>query len=175
MIVCWQVQQCRSEPTELCERRGHGCFRGKLSPSWTSWIEVPPWRSRSLMAEFDPLRPTSVHRTSRDNVDLSRRRGAILIPRRPFSESHRRWIQPMAGARFEGRFPCYVRLPPRYAVLTSSLSQRLGLALDDQPAGLQHVAAICHRERHMGILLHQQHRRALPADIGDDAVNLAAQ
>ena len=72
--------------------------------------------------EDDPLRPPSVHRTSRDNVDLSRRRGAILIPRRPFSESHRRWIQPMAGASFEGRFPCYVRLPPRYAVLTSSLS-----------------------------------------------------
>jgi hypothetical protein len=37
--------------------------------------------------------------------------------------------------------------------------------LHDQSAGLQHATAICDRERHMGVLLHQKHRRALAAEI----------
>jgi hypothetical protein len=44
--------------------------------------------------------------------------------------------------------------------------QHLGFALRNQSTGLQHVTPVCHRERHMSVLLHQQHCGALLADIG---------
>ena len=40
-------------------------------------------------------------------------------------------------------------------------------------ADVQHVGQVGDPERHGGVLLHQQHRRALPVDLGDDLADLA--
>src|SRR5260221_9803969 len=50
----------------------------------------------------DPLRPPNVHRNSRDDVNLSGRRGAMLIPHEPFSKSHRRRMQPDGCCELHG-------------------------------------------------------------------------
>jgi hypothetical protein len=57
------------------------------------------------VALIDRCGPRVCIAPAKTNVDLIGRRGAILIPLRPFSESHRPRIQPMAGASFKGRSP----------------------------------------------------------------------
>jgi hypothetical protein len=61
--------------------------------------------------------------------------------------------------------PRSIRLLPPTAEVRGSdifiIPQHLRLALHDQPDGFQHIATGRDRERHMGVLLHQQHRGAL--------------